>query len=210
MKAGDVERMLSTFSVETFADHFNLAAQIDHQRSLTYGNNNAERLDSIDSYTRALSIGQRLNSLYDEFIWQYLYLTNMEMYEQYQGKSFRVPNDDFVSGQDVTASLMDPDWLKKLEKLEVTSIETGANKFKNLPFFEQEEHFLDYQKKACEIYGCQEIAELIVAFELDGVHYCLMMELACYDGKWFNLTMSDGYCAASYGLRIDQAGLIPA
>lgn len=209
MKTGDVEKMISTFAIETYVDHFDLTAMIDQMGSYIFRvDSNEQRLDTIDNYTRSLNIGKRAGNLYNDLIRQYMFITNGDALDQYLGKTQKIPSGDFSSGKDVVSFLMDPDWLNNLSKLKILTIENAAIKFAQKPCFATESRFTEYQENARDKYGCQEIAEIVAEFELDGENYYLIMELVNYDGKWYNRSFL-GYCASAFGLMTENAGVIP-
>lgn len=201
--------MISTFAVETYVDHYDLAAMIDQMGAYIFRvDSNELRLDTIDNYTRSLNIGKRISSLYNALIRQYMLITNGEKLDQYLGMTHRIPSNDFSSGEDIVSFLMDPDWLNNLAKLEILNIENAEIKFAHKPCFDKEARFIEYQERAGDKYGCQEIEEIVAEFEIDGENYYLIMELVRYDGKWYNLSLQ-GYRASAFGLVSDNAGMIP-
>lgn len=208
MKAGDVGQILSTFAVETYVDNFDFAGMINYYKSYSFSYQ--QRLDTIDTYTRALNIGKRTSDLYEALTRQYVYLSDEEMAdrvwnmisisESYEGAEYAYP-EDFID------ELMNQEWLSKLSKMEIGEVYSRDEIFYLMDFDEEkEEHYFEYIGRECWKYGCEDITDLAVEFQLDGENYCLIMQVACYGDKWYNQSLY-GYFSSIFGLSTMNAGM---
>lgn len=182
LKTGNVPGVLSTFAVETYVEHFDLAAYWNHMGTVPPSGKN--RLDSIDSYTTGINLINRQHEITGHLTNLY---TTISMGEDVSSLSMgiRFNGEPYDNAGELMDELMMDDWMATLSKMEfdgtffyledvVGNAETVDKARENL-------------RKQCDYYGCEEIVPLALEIKLDGETYWLCVDVACYNGKWYNL-----------------------
>ena len=196
LKAGDVNKALSTFAVETQVENYSLVNQIEYVG--VYQINFP--LENGDEYTKQVNLIARQNEIITSLKYLYLYLAIGET-EGY----IRLSEGSYEDAEDLVDDLVMENWTKTLSKMKIGDF-VYLEDLVDEAYIDSTEEVLE---KRCRIYGCDEILPLAVEVRLDGRDYYLTMDVANYNGKWFNLTQR-GTLFAYIGGSVYSGGLVPA
>ena len=161
LKAGDVTKMLSTFAVETYVENYNLEEYLNLTRVYNPGNMVLQNVRNLNNMYGYLSLGEGFSP------------TILITENHADAEDFL---DDFVID----------DWMEILSEMEFDEDFTYLDDVLEDDILDKAEDRLDDN---CDIYGCDEIVSLGLEIELDGEDYLLCMDVACYNGKWYNLSL---------------------
>lgn len=198
MKTGDVDKILATFAVETYVENFDTEKYLD---TIGMYSVYSVPLDSIDAYTQSLSLIQRQYDISRNLTYMYLSLGNVEDFTR--PVSFH--GDPYDDAGDLLDDLMVDDWMDMMAEMEIGDV----LELKDLPIDENAEEFLKKNLRNREKYlGCDDFVTLAVEVEIDSEDYYLCVDLACYDGKWYN-AVPYGMLASLMGAPATCGGLVP-
>lgn len=198
LKAGDVNKILSTFAVETKVENYSLENQIEEVRAY-YTN---LPLENEDDFTIQVNVIARQNEIISSL--KYMYLNFAIGEEKVQEVTFTLSNSGYADAEDLVDDLVMEDWMKTLSQMKIGEIAYLEDVVDEDLVDRTEEHL----EKLCRVYGCDEIVPLAVEVKLDGRNYYLTMNVANYNGKWFNLNQG-GILSSIMGGNAYSGGLIP-
>lgn len=199
MQRGNVDEMVSTFAVETFVEHFDMEAMISVYGC--YQNSFHQMLDTTDSYTQGVNVARRYGNITGQLSAQYLLLNG---YEEDIGKVVMLDKDEEIG--DFVAALNNPEWMEILAEMEIGKIYvddqvTEAGLALDLTSDGAQKNL----SNRCEMYGCGELALVLTEVKIDGKDYFFAMDVACYDGVWYNL-QPNGILAGMMGIDVYHYG----
>ena len=200
LQSGDVKKILSTFAMETYVDNMDMGEYLAHTGLYVL----SDGLVSEDDYSREIRLVKRQADI----AWKlgYLYIKHTEAGFPENGQPVPVPPsshsayetmDDFIDAMTVE------DWAEILEEMEIGDVLEDKD---IIPDKLNESYYENLERMAVR-YGCDEIVPLAVEITLDGVDYCLCTDVACYDGKWYNLSLG-GTIAIMLGADAMSCGLV--
>lgn len=178
LKTGDVSAVLSTFAVETYVENYDMEEYLEYIRCYMYAGPTA--IDSADTYTRDLNLINRQYQISKNLTNMYLTVGKLE--------NFTVPipfnGDPYGDASDLMDDLVIDDWMEMLAEMEIGDV-LEAEDFSDLGGIDGLEDALDRQ---ADYFNCDELVSLAVEVEIDGEDYYLCVDVACYDGTWYNCT----------------------
>ena len=178
LQSGDVREILSTFAVETYVDSLDMEAYLDQSGSYMI----SQGLVSEDDYSREIRLVKRQYELTQ--LLSYLYLFHSQTGVSYEPISPR--GDPYENASDLIDALTVEDWMEILEDMEIGDVLTAEDIIPD----KISDGYTKNLENLCVRYGCDELFPLAVEITLDGEDYYLCVDVACYDGKWYNLSMN--------------------
>ena len=174
LKQADVDEIIATFAIETYVEHFDLTAYIENTGVYSYGI--SQPIPSADAYTAELNRVARQYQISKN-------LTNMYM-SMGKVENFFTPitfnGDPYGKPSELVDDLVIYNWMDMLSKLEIGQVLTVDDLALDSEGLSKT---LENQKKyLC----CDELVPLAVELTMDGEDYFLCVDLACYDGIWYN------------------------
>ena len=202
----DIDRLLSTFSVETYVDNYDAVKQAERLSAVQrpqiyeYPISNGE-----EGFLRDIDVEKRIKMIISCVVYQVetLAYCNSGFDEDFD-KIFNgemligTPESDFNYVFEMARDIPD---LSSLEVVEAVSPEELSDLF-------ADKANRDNLKKQRKIIAADDYTSAALIVEIDGEEYYLMMDAACYDGKWYNITPG-GNLGALMGLPLQCGGLAP-
>lgn len=174
LQKGDVQEILSTFAIETYVDKYDLTAWIEN--SGTYTISAQQPIPSSDEYTMGLNrIGRQYN-ITKNLTYMYMTLGKVENFVSpiiFNGEPYDKPSE-------LVDDMVIYNWMDMLAKMEIGSVLRFEDLFQDV---EQVNRALENYKRYL---NCQELIPLAVELTIDGEQYYLCVDVACYDGRWYN------------------------
>lgn len=193
----DLSAMLSTFAVETLAEHYDLGKQMErlgmYSPSVGY-------IPSISGYSSALNVEYRRAEIVNTIRNQYLVLTGAACAS---GKP--IPNENNLPGDEYLADIFAMDDQPWLAKIDFQGEILEPQEFTELYYHEANQKNI---ARSCACYGGDELQSLAAMLEIGGEPYVQFMDLIRYGDRWYNLTLL-GNLAILMGLDSFSGGLSP-
>ena len=199
MKNGDLEGMLATFAIETYVAEMD--AQADLERMGAFQPSYGMRLPLGGDYQRQVAVAVRYGQLAESLASQWMLYSWPEGYAAFDGASVALNEDG--DAEAFLAGLAEGDAAALWQEMEVVG------------FVEPERMSTQYSDGAesrarqAASHGCDEIVSVVAKLDIGGEEWYQCMDVACYGGKWYNLSFS-GYIGALMGLSVYTGGLVPA
>ena len=197
LKAQDWEQMLGTFSVESYAEHYDLQAYTEYTQTYVYMKQDVS-LPAVNEFVKAIVIRDRKKKVEKSIRQQGkgLYFSS-----KYTKGQVPMQEDTFHEWEDITEKMA-------LESINVLGVITddAVDKLVGADIIEKMRDNLAPQKAA--LLGADQIKDCIIVYECEGESYLLFMETASYDGKWYNNEIGNGI-ATALGIPIEYVGAAP-
>ena len=199
MKNGDARGMLSTFAIETYVSEMD--AQAELARLGVFQPTVGIRMPLGGDYQRQVAVAARYGQLAERLTYQWMLFSWPEGYEAFGDESITFQEDG--DAEAFLTGLAENDAAARWQEMEVVG------------FVEPELMSTQYsdgaQSRARQAasYGCDEIVSVVAKLDIGGEEWYQCMDVACYGGKWYNLSFS-GYIGALLGLSVYFGGLVPA
>ncbi len=201
LKNGDVNGMISTFAVESYAGHYNLENECDRDK-MSYLQQLYGRLllPGNDEFSNRLNIESRKNQLTKyirkQYVQKLLEADNSGMITPnlYTGLKISDESDGKMTIEELMQFLeCDPgfDRIKKVKVISPSDLKKYDSRFDDIEYFTNK--IEDYNKNNDKVWNTDGIEHVIVQFSIDDEKYYLFMTTGCYDGKWYNLDFSNYY-----------------
>lgn len=176
LKTGDVNKVLATFAIETYVENYDLEEYIDRMNSYMPG---AEiMMESTDEYTTQVNLINRQAAITKNLSHMYLSMADCEM----TGSPIVLGKGEYDDASDLVDDLTNEDWMEILADMEIGDV-LGMDEFLDKDQMDPAEENLE---KSCDYLGCDELQSVAVEVTLDGDDYYLFVDVACYDGVWYN------------------------
>lgn len=197
LKAQDWEQMLGTFSVESYAEHYDLQAYTEYTQTYVYMKQDVS-LPAVNEFVKAIVIRDRKKKVEKSIRQQGKGLYFSSKYTKGQAP---MQEDTFHEWEDITEKMA-------LESINVLGVITddAVDKLVGADIIEKMRDNLAPQKAA--LLGADQIKDCIIVYECEGESYLLFMETASYDGKWYNNEIGNGI-ATALGIPIEYVGAVP-
>lgn len=171
LKMNDMEQILGTFSVESYAENYNMQAYLEYMRYYSFLQQGSG-IFPVNAFAKDMVSYSRKEQLKKDVLEQGNVL-------YFLGK--------YLSDSDITQEDAPFSWEELPEKIALDSI-------KILGFILPEEISENYSlegihrqiERQAEICGADQIEDCVIAFECAGGKYGLFLETAEYNGKWYN------------------------
>lgn len=192
LKACDTDQMLSTFSVESYAENYDMLAYLERTNVYMFLQQEVT-LPPVNDFTKAMISCEREQQLREDILNQgnMLYLWNCYY------KDADLEPGAFFEWEELQAELE----LDSIEAVDFIAPET---------FWESgtEQAAEEMWNQRAGIYGADQIQDCVAVFTCGGEKYCLFMETAQYHDRWYN--NSFGYFTfMSTGFGSDSMGTLP-
>ena len=180
MKKGNINKMISACSVETYVENFDPAEYYDTFYNYTYGG--VLPLYPSDSYSRQMLVGLRTGDLYDAIMRQYLYLHDIPI----EGLKIAIngqPKEFLEDGEALAELFEDQNWIRKLSRMKVEDVLSAEDVLDEYNRYNE-----NYEKAVSDIeayLGCDEYVELAVEIHYDGNSGYFCAGVAKYGNKWY-------------------------
>lgn len=196
--AADVEKMLSTFAIETYVSNYDF--EKDVERFTAYLPHMEQKMSAKSEYAQTLNTYIRIGHLTENIQNQYFYAVLPTDSPLANGMPVMV--SDFSGGASkIDEEMSNPDYLEKLKTIKNIEIVNSEETEKAEIFMKQQSEMLQ------EVYGTDEIEYLCAQFEMDGEQYLICMDVFCYDGAWYNGTFN-GTVGSLMGIPNNQGGIM--
>lgn len=193
MAAGDMDWMLGTFSIESYAKNYNLQAYMEYLQSY--------------SYIQQSIIFPPVNALAEALVGS----ARKEQLERYileQGEALYMCGC-YMKGSEVTEKVSFLEWEEVADKMDLGSIEVvGYILPEELSDDFDSEEISSQLDRQAQVYGAEQVQECVIVFAYEDEKYCLFMEAAKYNGKWYN-SMFGNRLAMLLGLHSAYMGTVP-
>lgn len=196
----DMDAMLSTFAVESYAAHYDFAALVERLKS--YQPNFEMRLPGTNEYTQRLNIEGRRNQIVNQIIFQYMIYNTPDELNDYSPvtfedaaaiaefmEKFESNTQDYVFADIEITGTLEPEDISEMY-LSETNQQNIASQAK--------------------IYGADagDVANVVITFEADGHEWIFCPQAIQYDGKWY-LQSLQGNIAVLLGMTVYTGGIVP-
>lgn len=177
LRSGDVRKILSTFAMETYVDSMDMEEYLYASGHYVY----SMGLVSSDDYAKEIRLSQRQYDITRMLGYLYINYTEFGFTENMMPVSSRdmKPYDEFIEAMTVE------DWDNILGKMKIGDVLTLGEVLPD----EDMEEMDDRLKAIAKQYGCDNVVPLAVEVTLDGVEYYLCVNVANYDGTWYNFQL---------------------
>lgn len=212
-QAGDLEAMLSCFAIESYVEAYDVEAYVELAGSYSYSQDYTMSIFPAESgeYQETLAVYNRVGVLTE-----YLYISHLSTYkpELYNdGMPIFVYSDEAeLDMNDIMEILEDTEYVAVMEEMDIVEYYTPKD-FLRAYDEDAYEYYISaqystYMSELQERYGVEELEEICVVVELDGEEYVLMMQLGCYNDKWY-ITQMGGNVANMMGIALYSQGMCP-
>ena len=198
LKTGDVDKILATFAVETHVKNFDMKAYLE--RTGAYSPAGEYILNPIDAYSQDAALIQRQYMV----IRQVSYMCGYAALGEAWGNVIAITESGEYKSASKFLKKLDQDWMGIFAEIEIGDIVEPEDLLDEELWEKVEDNTLRQREKQL---GCDDFVALALEIELDGEDYYLCMEIACYDGTWYNC-IQGGNLAAILGAPGTSGGLI--
>ena len=198
--AGDLAGMLSNFAIESYADNFDLKAQIARLQSCML----AQQMHSLGEgeFFRAANVETRRSKVYEGIWRQVMSLCAPEMditiREIFTGEEGSAQIDAFlaqIAEAEAKFARMQPEIVGFEDPMEVNEYIASERMQQNLSAF-------------ATICGGDEIRPMVARLQMGGTEYLLLCDAVRYGEKWYLHSLS-GTLGNLMGVSFIAGGLIP-
>lgn len=198
LKDQDVDAMLATFAVESYAENYDLAAM--YKRLQAYTPTLDMKLPAGNAYINELNVGGRRAGILRQITRQYI--------------------SHNVNSIDMTITMLfndEPDLVSKIEKdtdhyvfsdLVITGT-MAPEDLTDIYLDEQCQKNMVAQSKPYGVDNVKDIANVVITFEADGESWYFCPQLIQYEGRWYIQDLS-GTLSALLGVQMDMMGIMKA
>lgn len=188
----DIDKMLSTFAIETYINNYDLKEFISSRKTYQYYyaeyafENNGEFQTQVNYYSRIFELVKDFKQLYYYLVLDDADYTAMETFIQSDSSEI----EDFVK------QVSDPAFEQKMSNSKLRRILT--------PEMFNDIDLLIYKNAITTGYSylnCDEIVSFAIEFDFDGNEYYIFVDTGCFEGVWYNISVKSslGICAGAKG-----------
>lgn len=214
-RAGDVDKMLATFAVETYVENFDFNYMLENTGSYNFSNEE-QVVPTSNEFTKEINCFRRSSLLTQEMFMQYLYVTNFENNCQAYKEVIPIMSEKIYSDEE-------NEWLERFNSPKASSV---LNSIQICNFLSAEElkerfYFTSFARNYDAIlthgnaskkqsrYRMDEIEELCIEISVDNKRYMVCMELYRYGKKWYNGNFGgDIYTCMRHGEQCEHVGIV--
>ena len=200
MKNGDARGMLSTFAIETYVAEMDAQAYLERLRSFSPTTGS---MPLGGDYQRQVAVAMRYGQLANILAYQWTLYSWPEGYEEFDGVVVRLLEDGAVEA--FLAGLAENDAAARWQEMEIVGFVEPAE-LSDVYLDESNQQIIARQAAS---YGCDEMVSVVAKLDIGGEEWYQCMDVACYGGKWYNLSFSSNI-SNLLGLSIYTSGLAPA
>ena len=173
LKTGSIPEILSTFAVESYVENYDMGEHLDYRGSYMLSYN--PMIESNDEYSEAINMIYREYQIVQNL--SYLYL-NFSMGEKIPEVSTAVPTENV---DEFMETLVNDDWMETLENMGIGDVFDADD----LSLHEHKDGIERSLERMTDYLNCDDIVPLAVEIFIEGNNYYLVVDVACYNGKWF-------------------------
>ena len=177
LSKGDVEEMISTFAVETYAENYDLEEYMEAVHSYSFNSLNTS-LPNNSSYTQDVNVYSRIAMLRESIHKHYYVLSGVPIHSVpliFDPSTYEEEIEEFLDQLDST------DFDKELSRMETGDILEPSDFEVNRKDLKQSYAYYSYL-------GADELCDVVLEIEFYGEDYYLFMLTARYGDKWYNIT----------------------
>jgi len=201
LQNGDIDGMIRTFAVETYAKNYDMEAFMWRLQSI---NPSMEYLPAEGEPFDELNILNRVNDIRRQIRWQLLALFGLQDWNGMESGA-RAFHDENEVARYVEDFSPDLSALKKINVLEVLSPEDAAAELGLDGIYDSEQNQRNIANQM-KPYHADDWSHMTVRFDFDGEEYCLLFEMLCYGDKWY-VGSFQGNMSLLLGISIGMGGL---
>ncbi len=196
----DLNAMLSTFAMESFVEHYDLAKYV--KRIGAY-NLNVGYVPNLGEYSAALNLEFRRAQIAGFIRQQYLSFTGATCID-----GMPIPCEKDTPGEEFLASIFATDDAPMLSAIEFEGEILEPSELESVREYYYAKANLNNITLQTTYYGGESFRSFAAMFKINGEPYVLAMDVILYGGRWYNLTP---YGILSALMRIDSfsGGLSP-
>lgn len=175
LQSGDVKEILSTFAMETYVENLDEEAYLASSGSYY---TSSQGLFGSDAYSKEIRLVKRQYEITNLLSYIYLHHTGLDVSTPISVR------DGYEDAGDLVGALVVEDWMDILAEMEIGRVVEAELLIPD----QMLEGYRENLSKRADMFNCDELVSLAVQITLDGTDYYLCVDVACYDGKWYNLT----------------------
>lgn len=194
----DVEAMLSSFTVESYAEQYDFAALVERLKS--YQPTFEMRLPNANEFTQRLNIEGRRNQIVNQIIFQYMTYNTPDELNDYSPVTF----EDSEAIAEFVAKFE-----SNTEDYVFADIEiTGTMEPEDMSEMYLTEPNQQNIAKQAKIYGADadDVANVVITFKADDHEWIFCPQAIRYNGKWY-LQSLQGNIANLLGMSVYTGGI---
>lgn len=172
LAANEQDKMIGTFAVESYVDHFDIRARLENTGAYIFTQQEFN-FPAVTDFTRDLNIESRKNDI------------RWNLLEQYTAFGFfsEIDTSDLVQADDLDVSYA----LSELPKrLNLSSIKVlGYISPEKLSETYGSGDFQDIRHRRMKAYGADDTESIAAVFELNGARYIICIDTVKYEDRWY-------------------------
>lgn len=191
LKNCDIAAMLSTFSIETYAENYNAMRMAEYTwRYYLHNTNNTTEFGEEISVIRRC--GEVAEIAHNTLLYFKVNGTKFSDVADGYGTEFYDETFDSTSCNEFFSILSDTKTEESFSEMKigrVLGISDVLNE-KQMEYYETD-YYREHEAEKTEIYGYDELMPVAIEVEIDGKDYLFFMDVACYNGRWYNFGISN-------------------
>ena len=207
MRQGDIPAMVSTFAVESYADHLDTEAQLN-RIGVFFPNDRSQKIYELTGsvYERQLRYcarqAQITEGLHSQLIFCTAYFEKELDVLENAGVSFYDKDDPEEAIEEFLDIFRTDSFGKALSEIKLEEFIDPED----LEKVYASENVQNEMNKRRKIYGCNEYKSVAALVTLDGEEWLLTMDCGSYNGRWYNISLNStistmlGFDSGVYGL----------
>ncbi len=193
-KAYEPDQMISTFSIESYVDHYDLQESLEHVQAYVFMHQEFI-LPAVNDFSRNFNIQSRKEQITRDIAGQYaaLHIIN----EGYFGNSDLLKNED-TSDESISSEQID---LSSMKILGYVPPEELSEEYDT-------DSLLNTKAQQTKVCGADGVESSVVIFEYNGNKYCFCFDAVQYENKWY-IRRLGGDISTLLGIPNDLVGIMP-
>lgn len=198
LRDNDLKRMISTFAVESYVDHYNLQSVLEATRSYSILTKEI-KFPSVNKLSRDINIENRKNSIVTDITIQYAVFCQMNEY-----LSTPVLLNDDTEQKDLAAKLS-----QQLNALDLNSLKIlGYIPPESLSDVYSSEANMGNMERQAAVCGAESLESQVAVVQLGKYKYIVSFDVIKYNDKWYN-KKSGGNISYLMGVPMEFVGTTP-
>ena len=194
--ANDQVKMIGTFAVESYVDHFNFRTRLESSGAYIFMQQEFN-FPAVTDFTRDLNIESRKNDIRWNLLEQYNAL----------GVFSEIETVDLVQKEDLDVSFALSELPKRLNTSSLKIL--GYISPDKLSETYGSSNFQDIRRRRMKAYGADDTESIAAVFELNGARYIICIDTVKYEDRWFIRELG-GELYSLLGFDYRCAGIMPA
>lgn len=199
-KANELDQMISTFSIESYVDHYDLQSSLESVHGYAFMHQEFN-LPAVNDFSRGFNIQSRKKQIVQDIAKQSSAVCIIN--EGYFRKSTLLDDED-ISDENISSVL-----IELLNQLDLKSMKIlGYIPPEVLSEVYGSEGFLDTKARQTKVCGADSLEGCVVVFELEGNKYCFCFDAVQYKDKWY-IRQLGGEISSLLGISTNFIGIMP-